>query len=33
LLVLVGDREEQDRSLRRVVEASAALRTGAGADA
>jgi malonate-semialdehyde dehydrogenase (acetylating)/methylmalonate-semialdehyde dehydrogenase len=33
LLVLVGDGEEQDRSLQRVVEASAALRTGAGADA
>jgi malonate-semialdehyde dehydrogenase (acetylating)/methylmalonate-semialdehyde dehydrogenase len=33
LLVLVGDSAEQDRSLQRVVEASAALRTGAGADA
>ncbi|MBK5220846.1 MAG: CoA-acylating methylmalonate-semialdehyde dehydrogenase [Thermoleophilia bacterium] len=32
LLVLVGDPEQQDLSLRRVVEASAALRTGAGAD-
>jgi malonate-semialdehyde dehydrogenase (acetylating)/methylmalonate-semialdehyde dehydrogenase len=33
LLVLVGDGEEQGRSLQRIVEASAALRTGAGADA
>jgi malonate-semialdehyde dehydrogenase (acetylating) / methylmalonate-semialdehyde dehydrogenase len=30
LLVLVGDAEQQERSLQRVVEASAALRTGAG---
>ncbi len=32
LLVLVGDEAEQERSLARVVEASAALRTGPGAD-
>ncbi len=33
LLVLVGDAEQQERSLARVVEASAGLKTGAGADA
>ena len=33
LLVLVGDRAEQDRSLERVIEASAALALGSGADA
>jgi len=32
LLVLVGDREEQDRSLQRVIDASAGLALGAGGD-
>jgi malonate-semialdehyde dehydrogenase (acetylating)/methylmalonate-semialdehyde dehydrogenase len=32
LLVLVGDAEQQQLSLRRVVEASSALRVGSGAD-